>query len=258
VAATLNATQNVLDNFGLVELDANPEQDGRFAKRIQDSMETDVLELAAASFVIELGSRDTEDHLGDSPIARVSERLVSLFSVQLGPDELWSELADLKPRAAKSFRSFVNVLASYGSDIALASASNSRGALEQRLSADQVSNLSSLLKEIVPDDVRTIRGRMLLFSGDNERRTFGLKDPNDDAQYEGRIGERAVPQVEHATLGSSYDVVISEYAQLDKGAGETRVKHVLDQLVLAPDDTRIPTTITTDSPEPASPFGRIT
>lgn len=246
VASTLNAAQNVLDNFGLVELDVEPAQDGRFTKLVQARMDTNVVELAAASFVIELGSRDTEDLLGDSPIARVSERLIGLFSPQLGTDELWSELADLKPRAAKSFRSFVNVLASYGSDIALAAASSSRGAVEHRLSADQVSNLRVILQAIVPDEIRTIRGRMMLFSGDNERRTFGLRDPFDGTAYEGRVGERAVAAVEHAVLGNLYDVVISEYAQLDKGVGELRVRHVLDQLLPAADDSIVATIVSTD------------
>lgn len=243
VAGILNASQNVLDNFGLVELEVNPLQDGRFSRLVEKRMETGVLGLAAASFVIELGSTDGLDLLGDSPIARVSARLVDLLSVKLSADELWTRLADLKPRAAKSFRSFVNELASFNSAVTLASAS-AQGLHQQTLSAGQIMDLRALLKMIVPDVIRQVSGRMVLFSGDNDRRTFGLRDRNDDATYEGRIGESAIAQVAHAELGRTYDVRLSEYAQHDKGAGQLRLKYVLEQLSPAEDDAPVETIFT--------------
>ena len=253
VAALLSATQNVLDNFGLVELDANPAQDGRFARQVIDRMETDLLELAAASFVIEIGAVDGEDLLGDSPIGRVSDRLVGLLSTQISPDELWGSLADLKPRAAKSFRSFVNELANLASDITVATADTMRNYRSESLTAQQVSSLRALLKQIVPDEIREIRGRMTLYLGDNERRLFGFRDLHSGTSYEGRVGERAIPLVEHATLGEIYDVAISAYAQLDKGAGEVKEKYVLEQLLASNDATPIPATIVTTN-ESSAPF----
>ena len=243
VASVLSAAQNVLDNFGLVELETEPAQDGRFARLVQEKMDTDVVELAAASFVIELGSRDTEDLLGDSPIAKVAEKMVAMLSLQSTPDELWTQLTEVKPRAARSFRSFVGELASFGSDVLIASASTALSYKEQRLTSDQVANLHALLKEILPDEVQVIRGRMVLFSGDSQRRTFGLRDV-EGATFEGRVGERAASSVEHATLGELYDVEISEYASFDRGAGESKSRFVLEQLTDPDGDAVVATTYT--------------
>lgn len=253
VASLLNATQNVIDNFGLVALDADPAQDGRFSKQVLARMETDVLQLAAASFVIELGSTDGVDLLGDAPIAGVIERLIRLLSVDLSPDALWESLADLRPRAAKSFRGFVNELALLGSDVTVSMANTARSYQAQSLSSDQVATLRALLKAIVPDEVKQIRGRMELFSGDNERRLFGLRDLRDGVDYEGRVGELAIPQVAHATLGDQYDVVITAYSELDKGAGQTKQKYVLEQLT-RPDGTPASPTVTTVVNESVGPI----
>jgi hypothetical protein len=242
VASLLNSVQNVFDNFGLVLLDADPAQDGRFAKSVQDRMETDIVELAAASFVIELGAVDGDDLFGDSPIAMASERLVKLLAVDIDQQVLLDELYDLKPRAAKSFRSFVGELASLGSNVVVTSASTARRVSTQSLTADEVDDLRRLLKQILPAEVREVRGRMTLFAGDFEKREFGLRDLFDHESYEGRIGERAVAQVEHAVLMDVYDVVLSEYSSLETAIGETKVKYVLEQLSRANETQPIPPT----------------
>lgn len=234
VAALLNATQNTIDNFGLVQLDADPKQDGRFSRRVIEQMETDVLELAAASFVIELGATDSEDLFGDAPIGAVMERIVRLLALDLTPEQLWEELADLRPRAAKSFRGFVTELANTGGDVMVGFANTARQYKQQSLTAAQVSNLQALLKAIVPDEIREIHGRMELYQGDTVKRRFGLRDLHSGQTYEGRVGERAMPQLTHARLDAPYDVIITAYAEMDKGAGETKEKFVLDQLI-APD-----------------------
>ncbi|MET4781242.1 DUF6575 domain-containing protein [Glaciihabitans sp. UYNi722] len=242
VAALLNAVQNVFDNFGLVELDTEPHQDGRFTKQVQARMDTDVVELTAASFVIELGAAEREDLFGDSPIAKVSERLVNLLAVDIEPQALLNELLDLKPRAAKSFRAFVNELDGLASSVTVASASSARNVKSQSLTYEQINNLKSLLKELLPPEAREIRGRMVLFAGDFENREFGLRDLFDQESYDGRVGERAVSQVEHATLMNVYDVVLSEYSTVEKAINETKKRYVLDQLSPATDATPVPAT----------------
>gem|GEM_PF-5737469 len=239
VAGLLRATQNVLDNIGLVELNAEPAQDGRFAKEVVQRMDTDVLELTAASFVIELGSADGEDLLGDSPIGAVTERLVSLVSPRNEAEELWELVSDLKPRAAKSLRAFVNELAAFGADVTMATASRARDLTVSSLTANDVVTLQGILRQIVPDEIRQIRGRMVLYSGDYEDRRFGLRDLLDEEAFEGRVGERAIDQVRHATLGDVYDVVLSEYVTLERGIGATTHKFVLEQLVASEDRTPI-------------------
>lgn len=245
IAALLTATQNVIDNFGNREFASDPSQDGRFSRQVKDKMETDVLELAAASFVIEIGSADGNDLLGDSPVARVMQRLVGLMSVQTDPEYLWQTLSDLKPRAAKSFRSFVTELANLDSNITIATANTERKYRSESLTSDQILNLKLLLKQIVPDEIKELRGRMNLFLGNSERRAFGFRDLYDNQAIEGRVGESAMSQFEHATLGNVYDVVISSYASFDKGVGVIKEKFVLEQLTLASDQTPLALSIVT-------------
>jgi len=244
VSSVLGSLQNVFDNFGLVEIADDPKATGSFEKRVKDRMETDVLELQAASFVIEIGAHDREDLFGDSPIAKVGERLVNLLAVDIGQQELLDELIDLKPRAAKSFRKFVNELQALRSTVVVAAASSYRGVKGQQLSYEQLINLSTLLKEILPTEVREIRGRMVLVAGDVPNRKFGLEDRYDDAAYEGGVSERALVQLDHAPLMGVYDVLITEYANQQKAIGETNRSYRLEQLSPAEDATPIPATFT--------------
>lgn len=89
---------------------------------------------------------------------------------------------------------------------------------QQSLTAAQVSNLQALLKAIVPDEIREIHGLMELYQGDTVKRRFGWRDLHSGQTYEGRVGERAMPQLTHARLDAPYDVIITAYAEMDKGS----------------------------------------
>lgn len=69
---------------------------GASCRAIQQ-METDVLELAAASFVIELGATDSEDLFGYAPIGAVMERIVRLLALDLTPEQARKSLQTCAP-----------------------------------------------------------------------------------------------------------------------------------------------------------------
>lgn len=63
-----------------------------------------------------------------------------------------------------------------------------------------------------------------------DRKQFGVVDPLTEERYEGRIAQRAVAQVDHATVNEVYDVVVSEFSTFDEAVGERKPVFVLDQL----------------------------
>ncbi|MFC7924983.1 DUF6575 domain-containing protein [Microbacterium laevaniformans] len=256
IGPMLTSTQGVLDNFGLVEFEQDPPQRGRIGREVLDRMETEVIELAAASFVIEIASSDGQDLFGDSPVGRAMEKLVGLLAVDLPADMLVEQLVALRPRGAKSFRHFVAGLASLGADVAVATANAARQAHEERLTADQVQNLKELLNTVVPNEVAEVRGRMRLYRADMERKLFGLEDLDSGAMFEGTIASRALGQVDSAVINKTYEVVLSEFSTFDQAVGEAKPKHVLEQLVPSESDVPVPLerVVITQGPEDSSPI----
>lgn len=230
VGELLVSTQSLYDNVGLALLRSEPPQAGPIPSEVVEQTATDVVGLSAASFVVDLASSNFDDLLGESTFLDVTRRVLSLLDVSLERDALIQQLAVLRPRGAKSFRNFVRGLASTGGSITIAAAGANLDYTARELSAERLDTLNQILNSLVPDDAYEIRGRMLLYRGDTERKQFGLRDELTDARYEGTVAERALRQVHHAALDVTYDVVIYEASTYDEAVGERRPIYVLEQL----------------------------
>jgi len=231
IGELLVSTQVIFDNIGLAILEEEPAQRGRIPNRVAAETASDLVGLSAASFVIEVASNKLDDLLGDSVFADVTKQLFKLL--QIGPEreQLLDELSTLRPRGAKSFRSFVTSLSSTNGDITIAAAGANLPLLSEKLPADRLDAMVIVLNNIVLDEASEIRGRMRLYAADLTRKNFGLLDEGDDVSYEGKISDRALAQVNHVPLNDRYDIVISEFPMFDEAVGERKPRYVLEQLV---------------------------
>lgn len=243
VGELLIATQSLVDNIGLAQLSPDPPKAGRIPLDIAELTATDLVGLSAASFVLDVASTNFDDLFDQSAFAEISSTIVALLDTSLEREALIGKLTELRPRGAKSFRNFVRELASTGADVTVATASASAGYAARVLSSARLETLSSILTNLVPDDIFEIRGRLRLYRADMDRKQFGVLDPLTDEHYEGRIAQRALAQVDHAMVNEVYDVVVSEFSTFDEAVGERKPVFVLDQL--APIDESAPAGQTT-------------
>jgi hypothetical protein len=252
VGELLLLTQNVYDNIGLAMLEDEPAQRGRIPVEVAEQTQSDVVGLSAASFVIELAANKTDDLFGDSAFSRITERLLTLLDTELEREPFIQGLHALRPRGAKSFRNFVDGLASTGGDVTITGASSVLPALRRSLSNERLETLRSILHLLVPDEAAEIRGRMRLFKADMDRKLFGLHDELLDKRYEGPVAERAISQVDHAQMNDVFDVLISAYGSYSEAVGENKPTYVLERLsVPSSDPLGEPTTFTplTEGPD---------
>jgi hypothetical protein len=233
IGQILVATQGVYDNIGAILLDANAPQRGQIPAEIRRETACEVLNLSAASFVIEIGAIRGYDLFDESVFSRISRRLLDLFDNNVDRSGLVRNLDSLRPRAAKSFRNFVKDLANAGGDVTIGAAGANFNYTQRELSTEMLQNLVRLLNNLLPEGTIEIQGRMRLYRLDTDRRLFGLKDEGEDIRYEGNIAERATPQVQHATVNDFYDVSIIAHNILDEAVGERKPRYVLEQLAPA-------------------------
>lgn len=226
----LVTTQSLIDNVGLAILRSDPPQAGRLPLEIAEQTSTDVVGLSAASFVVDIASTNFDDLFDNSVFIDITVRILRLLDTSLERDALIGELSELRPRGAKSFRNFVRELASTGADVTVAAAGANLAYTARELPAERLQTLSGILTSLLPEDAYEIRGRMRLYRADMDRKQFGVVDPLTEERFEGQIAQRALVQVDHATVNELYDVVVSEFRTFDEAVGERKPIFVLDQL----------------------------
>ncbi|MET9203351.1 DUF6575 domain-containing protein [Gordonia sp. NPDC003585] len=233
VGEILVLAQRMYDNFGMSLGSGEVNAKGRIPKEIASRVASDVLALSAASFVIELGSRNFEPLFGDSLFADSTKHLIALLDPNLEREAISEQLRDLGPRAAKSFRKFVSGLADTGADVSVAAASVNFGYTVQAMSSERLGFLKLMLTRLVPDEeVTSIREEMELVAYDSGRRTFGLKGSADDV-YEGAVSAVVTRQMPNPTIHARYDALIEATSVLNEVIGETKVTYRLLQLIPA-------------------------
>lgn len=229
-------TQSVFDNVGLAIAESDPPQQGRIPANVAAQTASDVLETEAASFVLELGASQGDDLFGESLFVHTTQRILLLLSSQADWEALSRELAALRPRAAKSFRRFVEGLAGTSGDVRVGAAGTSFDYQDLHLTSDKLYDFVATLNRLAPDSaVEEVRGRMRLYRVDLDRHVFGLHDEAADLRYEGKVDDAACPQLSHATLDQQYDVVIRATTILDEVVGVSTTTHALVQLTASDD-----------------------
>jgi len=72
---------------------------------------------------------------------------------------------------------------------------------------------------------------MVLIGGQTEKGRFVLRDVESDNVFEGAVSKAAQHQMQRATLGDEYDVLLSELALSEGATGDRKLAYVLEQLV---------------------------
>ncbi|MFJ9742545.1 DUF6575 domain-containing protein [Streptomyces sp. NPDC101166] len=233
IGGLLLTTQSVYDNVGYSLTEENPSPRGRIPSEVAAQTAISVVGAAASSFVLEMASNELDDLLGDSLFAQTTSKVLELLDLTLEYSELSAKLAEIKPRAAKSFRSMVEKLAETGGDVTLAAAGTRLPYTARKLPAGKLDEFAKTLKRLVPEDqVEEVRRRMRLYKIDTERRTFGFRDESMDpvVDYEGAIDDAAWPQASHATVQENYDVLILGTTVIDETVGERKTTYRLMQV----------------------------
>ncbi|MET8291981.1 DUF6575 domain-containing protein [Streptomyces sp. NPDC005132] len=233
IGGLLLITQSVYDNVGYSLTEENPSPRGRIPSEVAAQTAISVVGAAASSFVLEMASNELDDLLGHSLFAQTTEKVLELLDLKLEYSDLSAKLAEIKPRAAKSFRAMVEKLAETGGDVTLAAAGTRLPYTARRLPANKLDEFAKTLKRLVPEDqVEEVRRRMRLYKIDTERRTFGFRDESMDPvlDYEGAIDDAAWPQASHATVQENYDVLILGTTVIDETVGERKTTYRLMQI----------------------------
>ncbi|WP_051838101.1 DUF6575 domain-containing protein [Streptomyces sp. NRRL WC-3742] len=233
IGALLLQTQAVYDNLGYALREITPSQRGKIPADVTGQTAISMVGASAASFMLEMASNELDDLLGESLFVQVTEKLIELLDMNLEYSELASKLAEIKPRAAKSFRLLVEKFVETGGDVTVAAAGAHIPYSKRELTSEKLHEFAKTLNRLVPEDQSIeIRRRMVLYKIDTERRTFGFRDessnPADD--YEGKIDDLAWPQASHATVQEHYDVLIVGTTVIDETVGERRTKYRLMQI----------------------------
>jgi hypothetical protein len=233
VGALLTRAQSLYDNFGYSIQEENPSDRGPIPADITAKTGISLVGAAASSFMLELASAELDDLFGNSLFSEVTQKLLTLLDLELEYSELAHKLAEVKPRAAKSFRSLVEKMAETGGDVTVAAAGVGIGYSKRELSAERLQDFLRVLNRLTPEEeVVVIRGRMRLYKVDTKHHTFGLRDESLDphVEYEGAIDDAAWQQASHATVEENYDVLVTGTTVIDETVGDKRTTYRLAQI----------------------------
>lgn len=233
IAELLLATQDVYDNFGLTFLDRTLGPRQHIPLDVVQEMQSELVGLSAASFMIELASTKSDYVFGKSAFAHVTEALLKLLDPALSKDSLIEELKTLQIRSAKSFRNFVDGLVKTDADISLIGAGVAFSVVRRDLPIQKLQTLKKILHTLIPDKKFQIKGRMRLNSANVDKRSFGFHDQTADIYYTGSVSDTAFFVFSSAKLDGLYDVVIAMETAFDQSMGEMLPEYELIQMIEA-------------------------
>ncbi|NDK92627.1 hypothetical protein GYA93_24245 [Gordonia desulfuricans] len=232
VGEILVGLQRLLDNVGLSkEVGPKSHARGPIPPRVSRKMASEVVELSAASFVVEIAATEFDDLFGQSLFADASREILSVLDPQLDRSAIAEHMSQLGPRAAKSFRRFVETLSSANSSVDIAGVGQEFSYTNAELSEERIAFLETILNAISPDEeVESIEGEMTLYAFDSDRFTFGLRDI-EGKTYHGTVEEQARAHVQNPTINRQYRATVVAFSSLDDVIGENKISHRLRQLV---------------------------
>lgn len=238
----LTQTQLVYDTTGraLMGLSDRPST-GRIDSSVHRETASNVVALAAASFVVEIGSAGV-DALTGSVFSTITQRLVKVLEPQNTTEQLRSILQGMDTRAVKSLRAWVARVGSFGGPVRLSAATPQGEFVSSRATHDQVMELRKRLAAELDRTVAVLRGYARLVAFDQERGRASFRD-GDDKRYDCAAEDTVLRQL--PVTEGLYEVLISETLQIDELASAQSAAHVLLQAVLA-DTDRVPTALARD------------
>lgn len=237
IGEILIGLQRLLDNVGFSkEVGAKAHSRGPVPPAVARQMSSEVVELSAASFVVEIAASEFDNLLGTSLFASASREILSVLDPQLDRSGIAERMSQLGPRAAKSFRRFVEALGSANSSVDIAGVGQQFSYTNAELSEERIAFLARVLNAISPDEeIDSIVEEMTLYAFDSRKFTFGLRDLNGKT-YQGSVEEEARAHIQNPTINRQYTATVVVFSSLDDVIGENKISHKLRQLVPLDDE----------------------
>ena len=201
-----------------------------FPKDITKQMKLSVAGVFPGSFGVELHADEAADLFGESPIGKALEQFVRLLESTPSDNDLMAALSETKGRSALKYRQFLlrfaggvkKVDVRWGSPkmntervVTITSAEATRAAATINRMAPEPSSEYDVTARLVGINIRT--------------KTYEIWDVEENQKYSGRIVDKAMSTVEHATVNDVYIASIKEMTELTV-TGEPDTKYHLLEL----------------------------
>lgn len=234
VGSLLILAQNLLDSVGQSTRLGGKEAplSGRIPSEYQLQTASEVIELSAASFVVDLASTGFNS-LYDSLFEKSANTIVQTLSADDQSEEFRTLVEALNNRAAISFRTFVTHLDKMNGPATIVSASESADFKQASLPATKIKRLLATLNYLVPDNSEPpIKARMRLFKGDVDNQKFGAEDRETGETYTGYVDPTAMAgfQQSQVALNADYDMLVSVTSVTDELTNQKKYTYRLMQI----------------------------
>ncbi|MDV2476397.1 hypothetical protein F8M49_15625 [Rhodococcus zopfii] len=232
VGALLVHAQNLLDTVGLSASLNGKEAPlaGKIPFESQIETASEVIELSAASFVIDLASTGFRS-LFDSPFEKAANAIVHTLSMDDEDESFKVQMQRFNTRAAKSFRAFVQHLDKIDGPVTIVSANEAANFTTANLSTIKIKRILATLNYLAPDSSEEpIKARMRLFRGDVDNHTFGAENRETGETYIGYVDGQALPQFLRSQLNADYDMTIAVTSVTDELTNQKKFTYRLIQI----------------------------
>lgn len=232
VGSLLVLAQNLLDTVGQSTRLNGREAPlaGRIPAEYQFDTASEVVELSAASFVIDLASTGFHNLFG-SPFEEAANIIVRTLALDDEDDSFKTQVKSFNTRASKSFRTFVHHLDKIDGPVTMVSANESAIFTEANLSTIKIKRILATLNYLAPDSSEPpIEARMRLFRGDVDNHTFGAENRATGETYSGYVDKQALPEFLRSQLNADYDMEVAVTSVTDDLTNQKKFTYRLMQI----------------------------
>ncbi|PTR42718.1 hypothetical protein C8K38_11015 [Rhodococcus sp. OK611] len=232
VGSLLVHAQNLLDTVGQSARLNGKEAPlaGRIPVEYQLETASEVIELSAASFVIDLASTGFNS-LFDSPFEKAANAIVHTLALDDEDETFKAQMKSFNTRAAKSFRTFVQHLDKIDGPVTIVSANESANFTAANMSTNKIKRILATLNYLAPDNSEPpVEARMRLFRGDVDNHTFGAENRETGETYSGYVDSQALPGFLQSQLNADYDMVVAVTSITDDLTNQKKFTYRLMQI----------------------------
>lgn len=204
---------------------------GRIPPDILTASELRVIDTFAASFGVELAAAQIGDLFGGSVAGDALNAMSDLIRAGSGAEELGLLLADLKPRVASKYRSFIETMIDVGAGVQIdwGSPQEGRGATHD-LSQDALRQIASTIALVDSSFTTTYMIRGTLIGLNSRTRSFELEDSLNRQRVSGRLEQGRFPDDQEFVINAVYTATIRETVEVSGLTGDESMTRVLVSL----------------------------
>lgn len=231
IGRSLNSFQRIIEAIAL-RLLAMRNTTKQRKKKAKDASRIMAVGSFAGSFGLRLESAQSADLLGQSLVGDSLERFSTLLAVCDDEIALSTELQQLKPRVAASFRDFIGLFVERKTSFNYewGSADSTRG-YEAEFEIQKLTKVSSYVGRVISriSDEYDVIG--ILIGANLRTATFELHDVENGIKYSGPIASIGMPSIESAKLNNVYVATLLESVETKVASGRRLTEYQLLELI---------------------------